>query len=249
MMQSAPVLLLQMGSPPDDIRAREGDLSDWYARALGVGRDVLQVVRVFEGESLPEPGHNPAAIITGSWAMVTDRLDWSEATADWIRRAMALNMPLFGVCYGHQLMAHALGGQVGYHPAGIEAGCQEVELLPGATSDPLLQAVPARFHAHLTHFQTVLSPPAGAKVLARTAHDAHQILRYGPHALSTQFHPEFTTSLSASCVRRGADALRKAGQSPEALLEGLCDTPVAQSLLHSFVLAHAGKAALAHAKP
>jgi len=147
MMRSAPVLLLQMGSPPDDIRAREGDLSDWYARALGVGRDVLQVVRVFEGESLPEPGHNPAAIITGSWAMVTDRLDWSEATADWIRRAMALNMPLFGVCYGHQLMAHALGGQVGYHPAGLEAGCQEIELLPGAASDPLLQAVPARFHA------------------------------------------------------------------------------------------------------
>lgn len=41
--------------------------------------------------------------------MVTDRLAWSEATAQWIREAMTVGVSMFGVCYGHQLMAHALG--------------------------------------------------------------------------------------------------------------------------------------------
>jgi GMP synthase (glutamine-hydrolysing) len=81
-MSAQPLLLIQVGSPPDDVRAREGDVPVWFLRALGPDGDALQVVRVFEGEPLPAPGEHRAAIITGSWAMVTDRLDWSEATAD-----------------------------------------------------------------------------------------------------------------------------------------------------------------------
>ena len=209
-----------MGTQPEDIRTREGDLSDWFLRALGLEADTLEVIRVFEGELLPAPGAHEAAIITGSWAMVTDQLDWSEATADWIRQAMNIEMPLFGVCYGHQLMAHALGGQVGYHPAGLEIGCQEIGLLPAAASDPLSAILPPRFAAHLTNLQTILTPPSGAVVLAKSAHDPHQIMRYGPHAISTQFHPEFTPSISAACVMRRADSLRSEGSDPEAMLKG-----------------------------
>jgi GMP synthase (glutamine-hydrolysing) len=65
---------------------------------------------------LPAPDNATIAGDTGSWDMVTERLPWSEMTAAWIREAMAIEMPLFGVCYGHQLMAHALG-VVDYHPA------------------------------------------------------------------------------------------------------------------------------------
>ncbi|CAM3705706.1 glutamine amidotransferase [Castellaniella denitrificans] len=241
-MSSQPLLLIQVGTPPDDVRASEGDLPAWFGRALGSDGDALQAVRVFEGEALPAPGEHRAAIITGSWAMVTDRLDWSEAAADWIRRAMRIDMPLFGVCYGHQLMAHALGGQVGYHPDGIEVGCQEIECLPDAASDPLAATLPVRFMAHLTHMQTVLVPPPGARVLARSAHDAHQIVRYGPRALSTQFHPEFTPAILAACVRRRADALRAEGRDPDAILGGLRETPVARDLLRQFVRACVGEA-------
>ncbi len=233
-----PILLIQAGTPPDDIRKREGDLCDWFRRALGRHGDGLEVVRVFEGAALPAPGVHRAAIVTGSWAMVTDRLDWSEATADWIRQAMDVDMPLFGVCYGHQLMAHALGGEVGYHPAGLEVGCQEIELLPSAKSDPLAGALPSHFTAHLTHLQTVLAPPLGAVALARSSHDPHQILRYGPHAVSTQFHPEFTPGISAACVTRRADMLRSEGHDPEAMLRNLSETPVAQDLLQRFVQAY-----------
>ncbi|RYF49524.1 MAG: glutamine amidotransferase, partial [Comamonadaceae bacterium] len=78
----------------------------------------IQVVRPSLGETLPAPHAVAGAIITGSWNMVTDREDWSELTAAWVREAFAGDVPLLGICYGHQLMAHALGGVVDYHPQG-----------------------------------------------------------------------------------------------------------------------------------
>ena len=97
---------------------------------------------------------------------------------------------MFGVCYGHQLLAHALGGKVGYNPTGSELGTQTVELLPPAAGDQLLDGLPASFPAQMLHAQTVLQPPPGAAV-ARSDQDPHQMFRVGPNVFSTQFHPEF----------------------------------------------------------
>jgi GMP synthase (glutamine-hydrolysing) len=93
------LLLIQAGTPPEDIRAVTGDLPQWFLAAIEQPSTAVQVVRVFEGEPLPAPGLHRAAIITGSWSMVTDLHPWSEMTASWIRLAMAQNMPLLGVCY------------------------------------------------------------------------------------------------------------------------------------------------------
>src|SRR5688572_21533998 len=71
-------------------------------------------------------------IVTGSGAMVTDRHEWSERSAQWLRDAAHDGMPLLGICYGHQLIAHALGGEVDYHPAGREMGTVQLELHPQA---------------------------------------------------------------------------------------------------------------------
>ncbi|MDC7701659.1 glutamine amidotransferase [Vogesella indigofera] len=230
-----PLLLLQVGTPPDEIRMREGDLSDWFRAALNIPLEALKVIRVFEGEALPEPCAHQPAIITGSWAMVTDRLGWSETTAEWIRQAMLIDQPLFGVCYGHQLMAHALGGRVGYHPGGLELGCLPVRLEITGAKDALVGTMPSQFLAHLTHMQSVLAPPPQTVVLARSEHDQHQILRYGPNAISTQFHPEFTRSILAACVDTRTDFLRSRGCTPEALKTNACDTPQPRELLQRFV--------------
>lgn len=235
MSSSSDILLIQVGTPPDELRARLGDLPSWFVRALGDAVQGVQVVRVFEGEPLPEPGQHAAAIITGSWAMVTDRLDWSECTAQWIRRAMAIGMPLLGVCYGHQLMADALGGKVDYHPDGPEIGYLDVELLPAAKDDPLLSTLPAHFGAHLTHMQSVLEPPPGSTVLARSAHEAHQILRYGPNALSVQFHPEFVPEVMNAVIDYRAAFLRERGAVPARMIDQTRDAPEARGLMQRFV--------------
>jgi GMP synthase (glutamine-hydrolysing) len=237
-LASYPLLLIQVGTPPDDIRKPLGDLPLWFQRAVGPDTETLAVIRVFEGESLPAPDSVKGAIITGSWDMVTDRLPWSEATAEWIRQAMAIDLPLFGVCYGHQLIAHALGGEVDYHPEGREIGTQAVRLLPGAEQDALVSTMPAQFPAHLTHMQTVIRLPEGAQALAASSHDPHQIVRYGRNAISTQFHPEFTPEISAAIIRMRADVLRTEGRDPDDLLAGVEHAGEPLALLRRFV-AHA----------
>ncbi|GJG94317.1 glutamine amidotransferase [Cupriavidus pauculus] len=229
------VVLIQAGSPPAEIFDALGDYPSWFCNTLGLPIDQVEIVRVFHGEKLPPVDPLRVAIITGSFAMVTDRLPWSEATAQWIRDAMAVEMPLFGVCYGHQLMAHALGGRVGYHPDGAEIGCHDIRLLAGATDDPLLMHMPMRFAAHLTHMQTVIEPPPGVKVLAASDHDPHQIIRYGPNAISAQFHPEFTTDVCAAIVRFHAETLREEGKDPDVLLKQISATPDATAVLPRFV--------------
>lgn len=238
-MDSRSLLLIQAGTPPEDIRAVTGDLPTWFLAAINQQPQAVQVVKVFAGEPLPDPGQHRAAIITGSWSMVTDRHPWSEATASWIRQAMVQGVPLLGVCYGHQLMAHALGGTVDYHPGGREMGCIDIERLPAGDADPWLSECPPRFKAHLTHLQTVLRLPAGARALARSAHDPHQIVRYSPTAVSVQFHPEFTSDIQAACIGARAQVLRGEGLDPSAMLHALAPTPTPLALLRRFVGTHA----------
>jgi GMP synthase (glutamine-hydrolysing) len=232
-MAMTSLLLIQTGDAPDALRNRFGGFADWFRDAMRLRPGQMRVVRVDAGETLPEPREVPGAVITGSAAMVTERSDWSERTAEWIRDAMATETPLFGVCYGHQLMAHALGGTVGWLPAGREIGTEFVtRLLPDEASGP--GDLPAVFPAQTTHRQSVLEPPPGARVLARSQRDPHQLLRYAPNALSSQFHPEFTPDFMRAYIEVRADALRDEGLDPQALLDRVRETEAARLLLERF---------------
>ncbi len=231
-----PLLLIQTGEAPAPLRAQFGGFASWFQAAMRVAPERLQVVRVDTGAPLPAPATVAGAVITGSAAMVTERADWSERTAEWIRSAMATDTPLYGVCYGHQLMAQALGGTVGWLPAGREIGTELVRRDARAQTG-LPAPLPASFPAHTTHRQSVLMPPPGAETLARSARDPCQLLRYGARALSSQFHPEFTAPIMRGYLAARADALRAEGQDPAALSAQVCDTEAARGLLEGFAQA------------
>lgn len=233
-----PVLIIRTGRAPDPIRARHGDFPHWFRLGARLHPRQLRIVDVAIGEALPPPREVAGAIITGSAAMVTTRQSWSERTAGWIRDAMDAELPLFGVCYGHQLMAHALGGRVDYLPGGREIGTQTIELSALAARDPLTGTLPTRFRAHTTHEQSVIEPPVGAAVLARSARDPHQLLRYGPHALSAQFHPEFNAEVMRAYIRRKHGDLRREGADPQAIFGAVAATPIARRLLRHFSRHH-----------
>jgi GMP synthase (glutamine-hydrolysing) len=232
------LLIIQAGHAPDDMRLSLGDISDWYVRALADLDVTMRIVRPFLGESLPSSGAVCAAIITGSWAMVSDREGWSEETAAWIREAMTHSLPMLGICYGHQLMAHALGGRVDYHPGGVEIGVHAVSLSDEGRADPFFNAWPDVFAAPLTHLQTIAALPPGAVRLASSEHDSYQIVRYGPNAISVQFHPEFDRSILSACIRRRAAKLEQQGFIIQTLLAGAVDTLHARKILIDFVRMH-----------
>jgi len=240
-----PLVILQTGNAPDPIRNQHGNFPQMFLRQGNLDTTQVQIVDLQAGERPLSPEHYAGAIITGSRSMVTEHLDWSEFAADWIRQAMLLDLPLFGACYGHQLMAYALGGEVDYHPAGLEVGTVEIELLPEAAQDPLLCALPTRFNANLIHLQTVLTPPASATVLARSAHDPHQILRYGPNAVSTQFHPEFTATIMKTYLPWLKQASPDDGVDYDQKLQQINETPLSQGLLLAFTEALGKQRALA----
>lgn len=233
-----PVLIIRTGRAPDNIRGRHGDFPHWFRLGARLLPQQIRIVDVAAGEALPAPGEVAGAMITGSAAMVTERATWSERTAGWIRNAMDAELPLFGVCYGHQLMAHALGGRVDYLPGGREIGTHPIELLDAASADPLTRSLPSSFRAHTTHEQSVLEPPHGSTVLARSLRDPHQLLRHGPQAVSSQFHPEFNADVMRAYIKRKHADMQREGANPQQTFGNVAATPLARRLLRQFSRLH-----------
>lgn len=227
------LLIVKTGDAFPEVVQEHGDFEALFRQALA--RAGFEAT-VFDArhEPLPALADIDGLTITGSHSMVSDAESWSEALKPWLREALARDLPMLGVCYGHQLMAGAFGGESGYHPAGRESGTHAITLTEAGQADSLLGQLPTAFRAHLTHAQTVLELPPNASVLARNAHDAFQALRYGPHQWSVQFHPEFTAPVMRAYLARQVDKLHDQGQDVPALIEGVTDTPEASSLLGRF---------------
>jgi GMP synthase (glutamine-hydrolysing) len=233
-------LIVRTGRAPEVISARHGDFPRWFRLGLRLHHQALHIVDVEQGETLPPPSTVAGAVLTGSASMVTDRELWSERTAGWIRDAMDIDLPLLGVCYGHQLMSHALGGRVDYLPGGREIGTMTLRTQAQAGQDPLARHLPSSFRAHTTHEQSVLELPPGATVLASSERDPHHLLRYGRNAISSQFHPEFSAEVMRGYIRRKHETLDDEGQQPDRLLADVTPTPAATNLLRRFVADHVG---------
>lgn len=230
----APFLIIETGQPVAAMR-RHGGFPHWIRVAAGLARDEAVVVDVEDGQALPSRDGFAGVLVTGSGAMVTERRDWSERSAQWLRDAAHAGMPVFGICYGHQLLAHALGGAVGDNPAGREMGTVRIALEPAAAGDPLFAGLPATFAAQATHLQTVLRAPAEATVLATSEHDACHAFRWGQRAWGVQFHPEFSATRMRGCVHARRAALAAEGRCAQALSRNIGAAPHARSVLRRFV--------------
>jgi len=234
-----PFLILETGQPVASMR-RHGGFPHWIRVAAGLDADAAVVVNVEQGEPLP-PRHAHGSmefagvLITGSGAMVTERRDWSERSADWLRDAAHAGLPLFGICYGHQLLAHALGGEVGDNPAGREMGTVDIDLHPEAARDPLFAGLPMQFPAQATHLQSVLRIPDGAKLLAKSALDDCHAFRWGETTWGVQFHPEFSATHMRGYVQARHDALAHEGRCSKRLSRTISATPHARRVLRRFV--------------
>lgn len=229
-----PFLIIETGQPVPTMR-RHGTFPHWIRVAAGLSQQDVEGVDVERGAALPDSGRYAGVIVTGSGAMVTERADWSERSAEWLRAAAHAGVPLFGICYGHQLIAHALGGEVGENPRGREMGTYPIEITPAAGDDALFAVAPAQFLAQTTHLQSVLRLPEGAVVLARSALEPHHAFRWGDRVWGVQFHPEFSATHMRGYIRARSGALYREDLDPVALVAAVRAAPEARAVLQRFV--------------
>jgi len=234
------LLIIKTGRAISGIPASMQDFEHWTARAAGLSLDLCHTVTVIDGEILPEPARCSGVVITGSAAMVSDRHAWSEYVAQWLLQAIEHQVPVLGICYGHQLLAHALGGLVDYHPRGREIGTRMIHRAPAAQHDELFSCLPEHFPAHVTHMQSVLRLPPGAEVLAWNRFEAHHAVRFAPRAWGVQFHPEFTAEAMMHYLRIRSESLQQEGMDVDALHAAVTETEAAALLLHRFARLAAG---------
>lgn len=230
-MYEKPLLIIQcdtLALSAPALYERGGEMADFFL-ALTSNVPTI-VVRADAGISLPEPETVRGAMITGSTAMVTDERPWIANTASWVRAANDHQTPLLGVCFGHQLITRALGGNVCALPS-PEYGTIGIERI--VDDDPLFGDLPSRFDAQFAHFQTVERAPANSRVVAR-GKAGIQALRFGPRSWGVQFHPEFDVEDMDRIIRSGEAELSRAGLDCDAARAKLRETPEARGIVRRF---------------
>ena len=226
------LVILQPGEKLPGLAGVAGDFADWALAGMGRPRQGVLVVRPHRGEPLPEAA--AGVVVTGSAAMVTDPDPWIAACARWLAAVVARGVPVLGICFGHQLLAVALGGVVDDNPRGIEVGTVTTRLTPEARRDPLFAPWPPTLAVQVSHRQSVLALPTGAVPLAASRRDPHHAFRYGESAWGVQFHPEFDARIVRAYLDYYRPDLAARGEDPEALATGIHEAPLASGLLARF---------------
>lgn len=230
-----PLCILKTGSTYEDIQKEHGDFEDWISNLTLPYIETIVVDA--QTQSLPELDDIAGIVATGSPCMVTDQEPWMIDAEKWIVDALKKEIPYFGICFGHQLLAHAAGGVVDYHPKGREIGTHEVELTEAAKEDVLFEALPKRFAANLTHGQSVLTLPSNAVLLAKSAHEAVQAFRIGRNAWAVQFHPEFDSDVMEGYLNRlDEDFKNRDGKDKNTLIIECDETPDSECALVRYAI-------------
>ncbi len=212
--------ILETGRPNPELIKTHGSYPDMLRRLLGdAGASFEYTVYPVVDSRLPAHATlHDGWLVTGSPHGVYEKLPWMLQAENLLREAVVRSVPIVGICFGHQLLAQALGGTVTKSEKGWGLGLQEYEVCATDPRFPMSNIIlPA------SHQDQVVRVPAGAHVLARSAHCAHAILAYNNHALTFQAHPEFTTELVAASL---AQKKQKGEISPELIAAAV------SSLLH-----------------
>ena len=179
----------------------------------------------------PAPSSASAFIVTGSSSNVTEQAPWMLRAEPYLRDLAGSGTPVLGICFGHQILAHALGGKVTKNPRGREIGTVSVTKVAG---DPLFSSLGDPFAVNATHVESVVALPPGARLLATTSLDPYAAYALGETVRCVQFHPEIDGDAMRGYIGARAHFMRAEGLDPESTLARAHDADGA-AILRSFV--------------
>ena len=224
------IAILQTGHIRSSVAA---DYDELLIDGMQLPRQYFEVIDVQNGEYLPEGYNFSGVVISGSSLMLTENIIWLDRTADWLRKLIKKNIPILGICFGHQLLAYTFGGKVTDNPNDIEVGTKRISFLNEAKNDLLLKDFFPSILAQVSHVQSVIELPENAVVLASSEQEPFHAFRIGQNIWGLQFHPEFDAKIIRKII------VSKAEKYPgridvEKLFSEVEETPQSYALLHKF---------------
>jgi GMP synthase-like glutamine amidotransferase len=196
--------LIQPTEVPEPLRDRFGPYAHMFHRMFAPEGFEFETVRLTDGQPLPDPARLDAVLVTGSSAGVYDNhLSWMEPLRAFIRSAYAAKTPMVGICFGHQIVADALGGDVRKSEKGWGLGrhVYDVKSRPAPIGGTLPE-----FAIACSHQDQVIAPPAEAEVFLSSDFTPNAGLMYrNGRTMSLQPHPEFEDdyTIALAEMRRG----------------------------------------------
>ncbi len=229
------VVLIQIRS-----LARAKRHENWCIReCTGLTHEQLFPWNVVEKPALPwaRLRRADAIVIGGSGDhSVTQDYPFIPWLTDMVQSAVAEGKPLFGICWGHHMLARALGGRVVTEPESEEMGTFPVELTERGRSDPLFHGFPGRFKTSLVHHDCVVEMAPGFHELARSEACRYQAMRLdGLPVYGTQFHGEMTSSQLRQRLLMYQEEYLETEEQAEEVVGSLEPTAEAYGLLKRFL--------------
>jgi GMP synthase-like glutamine amidotransferase len=207
------ITIIETGEVPAPLSGRFEPYHLMFARMFAAtgGDFSFETVPVLQGAPLPRAAGLEAALITGSAAGVYDDFDWLEPLRVFIRQAYAAKTPLVGICFGHQIMADALGGEVRKSEKGWGLGRHRYGV---AKRPDFMAGAPDLLAVACSHQDQVITPPKEAEVVLASEFTPNAGLAYANGAaLSFQPHPEFSDEYGMALAE-----LRR-GKAPDGVIE------------------------------
>jgi GMP synthase-like glutamine amidotransferase len=206
--------ILETGRPPGDLESKFGDYSEMFGQMLGDGFE-LATYDAQNGSLPADPADHHAYMITGSPAGVYDPYPWIAPLSDFIRSAHGVKM--IGICFGHQVMAEALGGHVEKSDKGWGAGLHHYSVVhraPWMDGEQTI-AIPA------SHQDQVVIQPPNSEIVVQSGFTPYAGLAWTDRpAISFQFHPEFSPDFAKALIEARYDRV----SNPDAAIASL-DAP------------------------
>lgn len=214
------VAVLQCGEAIESAREEFGDYDEMCKAMLGLAPHEADSYRVFD-EHFPAVDDYDVFVVTGSRFGVYEPHDWIMPLENLIREVHRKRKKMVGVCFGHQIIAQALGGRVAKSDKGLGVGLMRYQMsdAKGQLRDVSL---------YVWHQDQVIDAPAKAEVIASSSFCPVAALKYGEQILTFQAHPEFTegyerallserrgVALSEEAADRGLESLARPSDSAQ----------------------------------
>jgi len=193
MMDTKPLVgILQCGEKPEGLGPEFGDYDTLFHALLGTEAFRYRTWRALDGQLPDGPDAADAWLLTGSRYGAYEALDWIAPLEDFVREVHAQGVPMLGICFGHQLIAQALGGRVEKYAEGWSIGRVEYRFDTAGTELPAFEALPDHAVPLMAwHQDQVVEVPPGAQVIAASDVCRNAALLYGQTTFTVQPHPEF----------------------------------------------------------